>query len=167
MVLVAQRIHRLPEAAVMKCAQLIVLGKPLQRILLERRRVARNVFAHLRRQHEEAAVDPLPVACRLLLEIDNRIASITSEPKRPAGCTAVSVASRPCCLWNSIDRGDIDIGHAIAIGQAERFLIADVRKNPLDAAAGLRLAAGVDQSHAPRLAEVLVHLHAVLLQDQR
>src|SRR6266540_5850150 len=71
MVLVAQRVHRLPEAAMMKGAQFARVRKSRQRILLERSGVARDVFAHFGRKHKESAVDPLSVACGLFLEIDD------------------------------------------------------------------------------------------------
>src|SRR5208282_6237226 len=52
MVLVPQRIHRLPETPVLEGPQLIAVRQPLQRILLERRGVPVDVFPDLRRQHE-------------------------------------------------------------------------------------------------------------------
>ena len=50
---------------------------------------------------------------------------------------------------------DVDVGDAVAVGQHER-LVADVVADPLEPAAGLRLGAGVDERHPPRLGGVLV-----------
>src|SRR5476651_1263262 len=73
MILIAQSIHRLPEAAVMEGAELIIFGDYLQRLLLEGRLVACDVFADLGREDKESTVDPLAVAGRLLLKIKDGV----------------------------------------------------------------------------------------------
>src|SRR5580704_12711279 len=57
MILVAQGVHRLPEAEVPIGAQLIVLGEPSQRLMLEHGRVTVDVIEYLGTEHEEPAVD--------------------------------------------------------------------------------------------------------------
>src|SRR6266511_1689103 len=82
MVLIAERVHRLPEAAMMEGAQLARTRQARQRVLLERGGIAFDVFAHLGREHEEAAIDPLSVAGRFLLEVEDRI--VVHHQRTPA-----------------------------------------------------------------------------------
>ena len=85
-----------------------------------------EVAADLGREHEEAAVDPAAVAVRLLGEAGHpRRPSSSSAPKRPGGCTAVTVASVPCARWKATSARDVDVGDAVAVGEAE-VLVADV-----------------------------------------
>ena len=87
--------------------------------------------------------------------------SISRDPKRPSGWTAVIVASLPCARWNSSELRDVDVGDAVAVGQHEG-VVADVLADSLDPAAGLRLGSGVDERHPPRLGGVLVDHHRVV-----
>ena len=68
LVAVAQRVHRLPEAVVVVGGQLAARGDVAQRLLLPLRVVARDRLADGGLADEEAAVDPRPVAARLLGE---------------------------------------------------------------------------------------------------
>ena len=61
-------------------------------------------------------------------------------------------------------RVQVDVAHAVAVGQQER-LVADVLLHALDARAGLRMEAGVHPRHAPRLRHVLVYRHAVFRRE--
>ena len=44
---------------------------------------------------------------------------MSSMPNREVGRTAVTVASLPWRWWNSSSLPDIDVGHAVAIGEHE------------------------------------------------
>ena len=74
MSLIAQRIHRLPEAVMEIDAELAVRGEPFHRLAFPDGRIALDIVADLGRQHEEAAVDPAAVAERLFLEPGDPIA---------------------------------------------------------------------------------------------
>ena len=61
-----------------------------------------------------------------------------------------------------IDRGaDVDVADAVAVGQAELLVVAEKRKDALDAAADHRLLARVDERHPPGLGGGVMHLHLV------
>src|ERR1700674_4876933 len=156
MVLIAQGVHWLPEAAMMEGAQLIGLGELLQGILLEWSRVARNIFAHLGREYEEATIDPLAVARGLLLEIKNRIVPHHQRTEASGGLHCGQRCKSAMLLVEFDAAGDIDIGHPVAIGHTEGFLVPYVPQNTLDAPPGLGLAAGIDERNPPRLATVLM-----------
>src|SRR5687767_2538331 len=67
-VLVAQRVHRLPEAAMLVGAQLALAREALQRRRFPAGGVTLDVVDDRGLEHEEAAVDPAAVAHRLFLE---------------------------------------------------------------------------------------------------
>src|SRR5205085_386402 len=56
----------------------------------------------------------------------------------------------------SQQRGDVDVRNAVAIRHAERVVLAEVRRDPLEAPAGLRAVARVHQRDPPWLAARLV-----------
>lgn len=58
MLAVAQRVHRLPEAFVKICAQVVLGGQTLERFAFPDRAVAFDVIRDIARQDEESAVDP-------------------------------------------------------------------------------------------------------------
>ena len=91
---------------------------------------------------------------------------MNSAPKRPWGCTAVTVARACCALVEADEAGDVDVGHAVAVGQAEVFVV-QVSGRAFDAAAGHRVFAGVEQRHAPRFDRRVVHLHLVRRDVER
>ena len=47
------------------------------------------------------------------------------RPKRAGGRTAVTVASLPCASWNATRARDVDIRHAVAVGEHERLVVAE------------------------------------------
>src|ERR1700712_2936953 len=67
-VLVAQGIHRLPEAFVEKYLQLAVARQVLHRLSFPYGRVVCDVVEYFRRKHKKAAVDPAAIALRFFLE---------------------------------------------------------------------------------------------------
>ncbi|WP_246884198.1 sugar phosphate nucleotidyltransferase, partial [Pseudomonas chlororaphis] len=56
---------------------------------------------------------------------------------------------------------DIQVGHAVALGEAEGFFILQIAAGPAQTAAGHGFLTSVDQGHAPGLAVVLVNVHAI------
>jgi hypothetical protein len=57
--------------------------------------------------------------------------------------------------------GDVDVGNAIAVGHAERFVAFDELCNFLKPSAGSGLIACVDQRDAPGFGHGVVHRHLV------
>ena len=78
----------------------------------------------------------------------------------------MTVARRAVGAVEGEQRRDVDVGDAVAVGQQER-LAAEVAGDALDASAGLRVGAGVDERDAPGLDLAVVDLHAALLQVER
>ena len=76
-------------------AQLAFGGEPFHRFAFPYRRIAVDVVAHLRRQHEEPAVDPAAVAERLFLKAGDAIAVVPQRAETAGrlrgghGCQAV------------------------------------------------------------------------------
>ena len=67
----------------------------------------------------------------------------------------------------SDERSDIDVRQAVAIGEAEGFIVFDIAAHPLETSASHRLVACVDQRDNPRLGIPLMDLHAVFLHVER
>src|SRR5579885_263363 len=165
--LVAQRIHGMPEAAMLERHHLTHGGKTDNRRTLPARLVALDEIEHARGEHEEAAVDQSPIAARLLDEGGYRV-SLTLD-----GAVA---SRRPYCgdrrqsavAKMKFDlRADIEIAQAVAIGEAECFFVLDVVGYAAEPAAGQRVLAGVDQRHPPGLRLLLVHNRAVVRKIER
>ncbi len=57
---------------------------------------------------------------------------------------------------------DVDVGDAVAVGEAERFLIAHMLGHPGQSPAGHGFLAGVHQRHSPWLGLALMYVHGVL-----
>src|SRR5687768_10233289 len=74
MVLVAQRVHRLPETAMSIGGEIAAARERLHRLALPERGVAIDEVDHPGREHEKTAVDPAAFAARLLLEARHAIA---------------------------------------------------------------------------------------------
>ena len=74
MVAVAQRVHRLPETAMVKGAQFAIARKALEQLLFKDRRIAFDPVKYRRRQHEKAAVDRAAIACGLFDKGRNPVA---------------------------------------------------------------------------------------------
>ena len=167
---VAQRVHRLPEPAMAIGPQLTIGGQALERRSLERHVVALDPVQHRRLQHEVPAVHPGAVPHGLLLEgphggreeLPLHLVLVDLQgaeaPERLHGRDRGQLAVRPVEVEQL---RDVHVGDAVAVGQHER-VVAHVLPHPLDPAAGLRLGAGVDQRHAPRLGGVLVDHHGVV-----
>jgi hypothetical protein len=78
--LVAQRIHRLPEALVPIRHQLAALSKLLQRLLLPNRFRPLEQIDDRRVDDKEAAGDPAAVSCRFFLEAKDAVAFEFQRP---------------------------------------------------------------------------------------
>ena len=59
------------------------------------------------------------------------------------------------------ERRDVDVAHAVAIGEAEG-LLADILAYAPDAAACHRILAGIDERHPPGFARTPVHLDLIV-----
>ncbi len=139
-------------------------GQCLHRLFFPGGAVVGDVVDHLGREHEVAAVDPVAVALRLFLEADDALAVDVDRAEAPGRLHRGHGGQLAVFLVEGERGADVDVGDAVAIGEAECFIVLDVLAHALQAAAGQRVGAGVDQRDFPRLGMALVHFHAVLLQ---
>src|SRR6185437_8730357 len=137
--------------------QLAFGGEPLHRFALPDGRVALDVIADLRRQHEKAAVYPGAVADRLFLKAADDVAfeaDCTVAPRRLCcrhGSQAVLSIVKFYCLAN------VHVTDPVAVGDAKGRVGVDVGEDSLDPTADHRFLAGVDQRDRPRLGFGLVY----------
>src|SRR5450830_1800882 len=139
-------------------------GQTLKRRAFPDGCIAIDVVENARFEHEEAPVDVVTVARRLLAETRHRV--VVSE-----------VQSTKASLWSdSGQRGqgagplmesnqcsDVDVGDAVSVGQQEGFTIY-VRPDALDAPSGHRLLTRVDKGHTPVLGARIMPFHAVVFE---
>src|ERR1700733_2601557 len=155
--LLANSIHTLPEAGVSIRHELAFARQALQWFLLEVSTVTVDEVKDLRLKHKECSVDPTFLGLRLLREFGDLIAIHLQVAKarrrtdcRQRGQLAMGAVKREQVV-------QVDVGYAITPGEHEGF-IAQVRRKPLDAAAGLGLHAGINQVHIPVGDHTAVHL---------
>src|SRR5262249_27593000 len=159
LILLAERVHRLPKAGMGVGHELSAAGELRQRLGLPRGLVATDQLDAPRGQHEEASVDEASTTTRLLDEA-RHLGSVHLEP---------SVASRwlyggdRCELSvlavESQLLGDIDVRDAVAVREAEGVFVFHVLDDALEPATGHALLAGVDERDLPRLGLAAVHFH--------
>src|SRR5215210_3828142 len=165
--LVAQRVHRLPEAGVAIYPELSVTGEVAQRLALEWGGVTGDVVQDLRGQQHESAVDPTALGLRLLAEaVDPAVAVDVEHPEAAGRLHCCDRRQRGVAPVRRGQRVEVDTRHAVAVGHVER-LVADIVAGALQAAAGHRRIAGLDQRHPPRLGALAVHHGRVVAQVER
>src|ERR1700743_1431507 len=103
---------------------------------------------------------------RLLLELADASSLNIKRDKATTGPYCCNSRVRALLTMEVDQRSDVDVCDAIAVREAE-VLIADVRQDTLQAPAGHRLLASLDERHAPRLARRPMHLHLAARQVKR
>ena len=117
-----------------------------------------DVAADLGREHEVATVQPGAVSTRLLLESEHA-RTVQLDRAEAAGRLHGGDGGERTLLAVVVDqRRDVDVGEAVAVGEAEG-LVADVAQHALETSAGHRVLAGVHERHLPRLGARAVHFH--------
>ena len=141
----------MPETVVEAHRKLPLLGQPLQRLALPDRVIAGDIGADLGARDEEAAIDPAAIAHRLLGEARHPRA-VMADGAEAAGRLHRRHGAEPALVAMEIDQAThVDIGDAVAIGEAERLVTGDMRQDAPDAAADLGGLAGFDEGDAPGL----------------
>src|SRR3990167_9704246 len=82
--LIAQRIHRPPEAGVPEGPQLSVRRQSFEWLALPDRPIAIYILKHLAIEHEKSAVDPPPLVVRFLVKPRDRLIALDIEDPEPA-----------------------------------------------------------------------------------
>src|SRR4051794_9156941 len=154
----AQGVHRVPEAPVEVGLQVPLGGQRLERLALPHGRVAVDVAPDVGLEDEEAAVDPRAVPARLLEEPGDAVAVDLQRAEATARLHGGDGGERAAGAVVPDERGDVDVGDAVAVGEAER-LVAYVGQDALQAPAGHRLLARLDERDPPRLRRRVVDLH--------
>ena len=122
-VLVAQRVHRLPEPRVLESNQFAVPRQFLHGVLLQDGLIVGKVFEDGGLHHEETGVDPRAVPLGLLQEVGDEVILCKFHRTEPA----TRLASRhgdglAVRLMEIMEFPDVDIGDPIPIRQHERFV---------------------------------------------
>src|SRR5204863_7464236 len=108
-----------PEAVVEEHAELAGLRETSHRFFFPHGRVAFDVIADFGRKHEEAAIDPVAVAARLFLEAGDAGALMVDGAEAAGRLRAGHGRQTPLAAMERDAFGDVDVGHAVAVGQAE------------------------------------------------
>src|SRR5471032_367428 len=117
--LVAKRVHRLPEAFVIVDRELLVPSQALHRFAFPYRRVAVDIVGDFRAEHEKPAVDPATVADWLLAKAENAGAVCFDSPETSWRLRRGDSRQSTLALVQGDHRLEVDVGKAIAIGQAK------------------------------------------------
>ena len=167
MLLVTQRIHRLPKAMVLICLKFLARHQLFERFAFPDRFGIRDELYHRRMEYEESAVNEPAVARRLLCELGNLIVDDfqRAEPAGRGNCGNRGFLAM--CVMEGDQLANIDIGNAVPIGHAERLVWIEKRFDCLEPATGLGIRAGIDQRDPPRLAALVMDLHAVVSEVER
>src|SRR5690348_3457622 len=156
---VAQRVHRLPESAVLERLQLAIRRQPHERVRFPAGLAVHDIVQNFWRQHEKTPVYPAAIALRLLdklsyeIAFDPEAAVATRRLHRRHRCR------RAVAAMKFQESADIDVCDTVAIGKAEQFFLPDMLRNSLKPATRIRVIASVDQRHPPRLNQPLMHLN--------
>mgnify|MGYP001666883442 CR=1 FL=1 len=154
--LLAHRIHALPEALMLVAHELPFRSQTAQRLLLENAVIPRQIVKDLRLEDHITSIDWRAVHLRLLAEgMDGIVAADVQDALRLILQDCRERRQLAMRLMELDELADIDITDTVAIRHAER-LIADIRLDTLDAPAGHRAVARIDDRHAPRLRMLLV-----------
>ena len=127
-----------------------------QRLLLEYAIVTRQIVKDLRLEDHIASIDWRAVHLRLLAEgMDGIVAADIQDTLRLVLQDRRERRQLAMRLMELDEFADIDVTDAIAIRHAER-LIADIRLDALDAPAGHRAVARINDGHTPRFRMLFV-----------
>src|SRR6185503_11729345 len=122
-VAVAQRVHRMPEAAVLICPQLVVFGHANEWFRFPGSVVALNVIESGLLQDEKSAVDPGAVTVRLFLKPDH---SRVFDEHRTIPARGLYRGKRPHTAMPTVEAqqvGHIEIRKTVPVSEAERIAI--------------------------------------------
>src|SRR5208282_4498205 len=141
----AIRIHRVEEAVMLISHQLPIVGKPLQRFLLEDAIVTPKIIEHTAMEHEKACARAAADLC-LFLKLGYATCRVCVDDSeagtRRDGCDRGQLAM---ALVELHELSDVHIAHAIAVGQHEE-IFTNILLNPLHPSASHRVLSGIDES---------------------
>ncbi len=148
--LLAQRVHRLPEAVVVVRHQLSSCGERFERKLASQGVSSPAIRSRTSRWRTKKPPLIQPsVACGFSVKAVTLSPSSQRPPKRAGGRTAVSVASFPWARWYARRPLHVDVGHAVPVGHHEGLVVAEPGREPLEATARGRAEARVDEVDRP------------------
>src|SRR5690606_20852515 len=130
MVLVAERVHRVPEAIMLEGHQFTLLRESDQRLGLEAGGIPLDQIDTCRGKDEETPIDEAAIAARLCRKAGDA---------GPPALESTVASRRPYCRDGGVAtmsamkcdfRADIDIGEAISIGETESLFPLQVIAHP-------------------------------------
>ena len=139
----------------------MICGKLHQGLLLPDGAIAREMAEHIGRKYKKTSIDESAVALGLFFEAHD-LPALNIQRTKTTGWVGRSECGIFAVTAVESDGGaDIDIAHAIAIGEAKRFVVFDVFGHPAQAPACHGCVACVNQRDRPGLGAFVVHLHLV------
>src|SRR6516225_1059138 len=152
MLVIARRVHAVPEMLVTVGHQLAVAGQLLERFALEHKiGTIAEPIEHGAREDEEPAADPVSRHVRLLVELGDTAAPVQCQlAKLPWRMDRHHGCQPPMTPMKSDDLTKIDVGHAIAVGDDKQIVGGrHVARGLLHARACLRVEARFRQRDRP------------------
>ena len=145
-------------------SQLVGSGQGFERLALPDGLIVGDQIEHLRRQHEEAAIDHAAVSLRLLFEGRHAVVGMdvqrTETAGRIHGCQGCLT---PVGSMETDQFTHVHVANAVTVGEAEILVGRQVVRQALEPATGHRAFSGINERDAPGLCKALVNLHLVLL----
>lgn len=159
--LVAERVHRLPKAAMLKGIELIHGGDAGQAVALPHRLIVFDQIKHLWLEHKEAAIDPGAIALGFFFKRKHPASLELQRTKTARGLHGSEGCPAAPLLVKGNGFSDVHIGDTVAIGEAEGVVAHEVGLYTLEASTGEGIVTRVNQGDAPGLGFAVVNLHLV------
>src|SRR4029453_3620295 len=159
-VLVAQRVHGMPEPAVYVFRKLALASERLHRYPLPDSRVTVDVVKHLGREDEKTAIDHSSVSLRFFLEAANQIVVQYHGAEATRRLDGNQRSKYIPFLVKFDEPGQITLRNAFSICHAKR-LVAEIGLDAFQTPAGHGVLARIHQSHLPGFNVVLMDFHLV------
>src|SRR5260370_18922810 len=161
MLLVAQRIHGLPEAFMKEGLDLALCNESFDRLAFEHLRIVGDRIDRLWIENEEAAVDPPALVAGLLLEgVDlSVLQSQRSETRK-----RLHTGQRNQLVVALVKRNrsrNVDIGDAVSISHAEGLIAVHILRTPHQTSSRAGRVASINQIDAPTLSHRFMPGHPV------
>src|SRR5580700_5165378 len=140
----------MPKAPMAVGCKLSRLGEAFKRFLLPRHVISGDELTDVGLDDHEAAIRPFPFDHRLLAKSFDVVVLEAEQPETDGRYNGGDGYATLAAGMELQQRGNIDVANAVAVGEAEP-LVADIRQDAFQPAAGLGVLAGIDERDAPRL----------------
>lgn len=140
--------------------ELVGFGEGLQRLLLPNALVAIHQIDHRGIEHKKTSIDPAAIPLGLFLKAHHAASLKGERPERARGLDGGQGGFAAFLLVECHEGSNVHIGHAVTVGEAERFIIK-VLPHPRQTPPCEGGFPCVHKGHAPWFSIASMHLHAV------